>query len=87
MAVERVPGDSSLVDVLDRVLEKGIVVDGWARISLEGIEVLSANARVVVVSSETHLTYKGSVADSDFPPQALEDRSRRKGIRSARRRT
>ena len=93
MAVERVPGNSSLVDVLDRVLEKGIVVDGWARISLDGIDVLSENARVVVVSSETHLTYKSSVADPDLPPQTAlpdrlrEDRARRRGARPARRRS
>ena len=93
MAVERVPGNFSLVDVLDRILEKGIVVDGWARISLDGIDVVSENARVVVVSSETHLTYKSSVAPSDLAPQAAlpdgsgEERARRKGVRPARRRS
>jgi len=36
MAVERSPGGTSLIDVLDRVLDKGIVIDAWVRVSLSG---------------------------------------------------
>jgi hypothetical protein len=36
MAVERTPSGSSLIDVLDRVLDKGIVIDAWVRVSLVG---------------------------------------------------
>ena len=57
MAIERVSGGSSLIDVLDRVLDKGIVIDAWVRISLVGIDLISEHARVVVASSETHLRY------------------------------
>jgi len=57
MAIERVSGGSSLIDVLDRVLDKGIVIDAWARISLVGIDLINEQARVVVASSETHLRY------------------------------
>ena len=57
MAIERVSGGSSLIDVLDRVLDKGIVIDAWVRISLVGIDLISERARVVVASSETYLRY------------------------------
>jgi len=57
MAVERVSGGSSLIDVLDRVLDKGIVIDAWVRISLVGIDLITVEARVVVASIETYLKY------------------------------
>ena len=57
MAVERVPGRSSLIDVLDRVLDKGIVIDAWVRISLVGIDLITVEARVVVASIDTYLKY------------------------------
>jgi len=60
MAVERVSGSSSLIDVLDRVLDKGIVLDAWVRISLVGIDLLSMEDRVVVASIETGLKYADS---------------------------
>ncbi len=50
MAVERAPGGTSLIDVLDRVLDKGIVIDAWVRISLVGIDLITVEARVVVAS-------------------------------------
>ena len=43
--------------MLDRILDKGIVVDTWARISLVGIEILAIEARVVVASVDTFLHY------------------------------
>ena len=48
---------SSLVEVIDRILDKGVVVDAWARVSLVGIEILSIEARVVIASVETFLKY------------------------------
>ncbi len=60
MAIERVSGGSSLIDVLDRVLDKGIVIDAWVRISLVGIDLISERSRVVVASSETYLRYADS---------------------------
>src|SRR5437763_341176 len=38
MPVERAPGGTSLIDVLDRILDKGIIIDAWVRISLAGID-------------------------------------------------
>ena len=55
--VERSPGGSSLIDVLDRVLDKGIVIDAWVRVSLVGIDLITVEARVVVASIDTYLRY------------------------------
>ena len=41
MAVERAPGGTSLIDVLDRVLDKGIVIDAYVRVSLVGIDLVT----------------------------------------------
>lgn len=61
MAVERAPGGSSLIDVLDRVLDKGIVIDAYVRVSLVGIDLVTVEARVVVASIETYLKYSEAV--------------------------
>lgn len=61
MAVEKAIASSSLVEVVDRILDKGIVVDAWVRISLVGIELLALEARVVVASVETFLKYAEAV--------------------------
>jgi hypothetical protein len=57
MPVERAPGGSSLIDVLDRVLDKGIIIDAWVRVSLVGIDLVTVEARVVVASIDTYLRY------------------------------
>ena len=61
MAVEKNMASSSLVEVVDRILDKGIVVDAWARVSLVGIELLTIEARVVIASVETFLKYAEAV--------------------------
>jgi hypothetical protein len=78
MAVERAPGGTSLIDVLDRVLDKGIVVDAWVRISLVGIDLITVEARVVVASIDTYLKYAeavglaSTVARPGLPASAAE---------------
>jgi gas vesicle structural protein len=57
MPVERAPGGASLIDVLDRVLDKGIVIDAWVRVSLVGIDLITVEARIVVSSIDTYLKY------------------------------
>jgi hypothetical protein len=57
MPVERASGGSSLIDVLDRILDKGIVIDAWIRVSLVGIDLITVEARVVVASIDTYLRY------------------------------
>jgi len=55
--VERAPGGTSLIYVLDSVLDKGIVIDAWVRISLVGIDLITVEARIVVASIDTYLRY------------------------------
>ena len=61
MPVERAPGGTSLIDVLDRILDKGIVIDAWVRISLVGIDLITVEARVIVASIDTYLKYAEAV--------------------------
>jgi len=67
------PNTWSLIDVFDRVLDKGIVIDGWARISLVSIDlVITVEARIVVASLATYLSYADGLAESNAkaPPPA-----------------
>lgn len=59
--VERHSGGTSLIDVLDRVLDKGIVIDAWVRISLVGIDLITVEARIVVASIDTYLKYAEAI--------------------------
>jgi len=52
---------SSLAEVVDRILDKGIVIDLWLKLSLVGIELLSVEARVVIASVETYLKYAEAI--------------------------
>src|SRR5512144_3199162 len=74
MPVERSSGTTSLIDVLDRVLDKGIVIDAWVRVSLVGIDLITVEARVVVASIDTYLKYSeavGQVAPVSRPAAEL----------------
>ncbi len=61
MAMEKAIASSSLVEVIDRVLDKGLVIDAWVRLSLVGIELLAIEARVVVAGVETYLKYAEAI--------------------------
>ena len=56
--------DGKLIDVLDRVLDKGIVIDAWARMSVVGIDLLSVEMKVVVASIETPRPYDEIAAEN-----------------------
>lgn len=73
MAVERAPAGSSLIDILDRVLDKGIVIDAYVRVSLVGIDLVTVEARIVVAAIDTYLKYAEAVGTlpSIARPQAL----------------
>jgi len=58
---EKMNASSSLAEVIDRILDKGIVVDAWARVSLVGIEILAIEARAVVASVDTYLKYAEAI--------------------------
>jgi hypothetical protein len=55
--VEREGGASSLADVVNTILDKGLVIDIFARVSLVGIELLRVDARIVVASVDTYLRF------------------------------
>jgi hypothetical protein len=59
--VHKSTDSSSLAEVVDRILDKGIVIDVWAKVSLVGIELLSVEARVVIASVETYLKYAEAI--------------------------
>ncbi|MCF7668220.1 MAG: gas vesicle structural protein GvpA [Verrucomicrobia bacterium] len=59
--VQKTTSSASLAEVVDRILDKGIVIDAWAKVSLVGIELLSVEARVVIASVETYLKYAEAV--------------------------
>lgn len=73
------------VDVIDRILDKGIVVEYWGRVSLAGIDLLSVDARCVIASFDTYLEYAESIRKTgllrgtdawlrfDSPPRLPQD--------------
>ena len=61
MAIESANSSSSLVEVVDRILDKGVVVDAWVRVSLVGIELLAIEASIVIASVDTWLKYAEAV--------------------------
>jgi hypothetical protein len=62
MDLQRTESKSNLIDVLDRVIDKGIVIDAWMGLSLVGIELVTVEARVVVASIQTYLKHADAVA-------------------------
>ncbi|MBH9966817.1 gas vesicle protein GvpJ [Rossellomorea oryzaecorticis] len=61
MAIQKTTDSSSLAEVIDRILDKGIVIDAFARVSVVGIEILTIEARVVIASVDTWLRYAEAV--------------------------
>ena len=68
-SVNRAPRPSGLADVLDVVLDKGIVIDAYIRVSLVGIELLTIDARIVIASVDTYLRFAEAVNRLDIQPQ------------------
>ena len=66
--VNRAPRPSGLADVLDVVLDKGIVIDAYVRVSLVGIELLTIDARIVIASVDTYLRFAEAVNRLDLQP-------------------
>jgi hypothetical protein len=76
MAVELAPSRTSLIDVLDRVLDKGIVIDAWMRYGLVGLDLhlVEVESRIVVASIETYLTHAHVLAGLSLvsPPRSCK---------------
>ncbi len=76
------PAPSGLADVIEIILDKGIVIDAYVRVSLLGIELLTVDARVVVASVDTYLRFAEATNRLDLReqvgttvPELLEDAS------------
>ncbi|MBY0447443.1 MAG: gas vesicle structural protein GvpA [Hyphomonadaceae bacterium] len=69
MAIEKSVASSSLAEVVDRILDKGIVIDAFVRVALVGIELIAVELRVVVASVETWLKYAEAIGLT-LEPQA-----------------
>ena len=65
-AISRAPRPSSLADVLDLILDKGLVIDAYVRVSALGIEVLTIDARIVIASVDTYLRFAEAVNRLDL---------------------
>lgn len=72
------PSPSGLADVVDLILDKGLVIDAYVRVSLVGIELITIDARIVIASVDTYLRFAeatnrldlGSAEGRDVPPLA-----------------
>ena len=62
MPLERVSASTSVIDVLDHVLDKGIVIDAWVLVSVVGIDLLTIEARIVVASIESYLSHASALS-------------------------
>src|ERR671923_152294 len=60
------PHPGGLAEIVDLILDKGLVIDAYVRVSLVGIEVLTIDARIVVASVETYLRYAEAVNRLDL---------------------
>src|SRR5205814_7055139 len=60
------PSPSGLADVIDTILDKGLVIDAYVRVSLVGIEVLTIDARMVIASVDTYLRFAEAVNRLDI---------------------
>jgi hypothetical protein len=74
-------GSSGLYEILDLLLDKGLVIDIFLRVSLVGIELITVDARIVIASVDTYLRFAeavnrldlGSSQDSEGLPQLVDD--------------
>ncbi|GAA2758255.1 gas vesicle structural protein GvpA [Actinopolymorpha rutila] len=66
--INRAPRPSSLADVLEVILDKGIVIDAYVRVAVVGIELLTIDARIVIASVDTYLRFAEAVNRLDMQP-------------------
>ena len=64
--LQRAPSPSGLADVIDVILDKGLVLDAYVRVSVIGIEVLTIDARIVIASVDTYLRFAEAVNRLDL---------------------
>ena len=64
--LQRAPSPSSLADVVDLILDKGLVIDAYVRVSVIGIELITIDARIVIASIDTYLRFAEAVNRLDL---------------------
>jgi hypothetical protein len=64
--LQRAPSPSGLADVLDLILDKGLVIDVYLRVAVIGIELITIDARVVIASIDTYLRFAEAVQRLDL---------------------
>ena len=69
--LQRAPSPSGLADVVDLILDKGLVIDAYIRIAVIGIEVITIDARIVIASVDTYLRFAESVNRLDLTQTEL----------------
>src|SRR5437763_7233368 len=75
MGVQRAPHPTGLAEVVDLILDKGLVIDVYVRVSLVGIELLTIDARIVVASVDTYLRFAEAVNRLDLTEDAKESQT------------
>src|SRR5579871_2960753 len=78
MGLDHVPARSNVIDILDHVLDKGIVIDAWVRVSVGGIDLITVEARVFVASFQTYISYAEAMAKLPRTSMAVETMSAHK---------
>src|SRR5436853_2868292 len=64
--LQRAPSPSGLADVIDLILDKGLVIDAYIRIAVIGIELITIDARIVIASVDTYLRFAEAVNRLDL---------------------
>jgi hypothetical protein len=64
--LQRAPSPSGLADVIDLILDKGLVIDAYVRVAVIGIEVITIDARIVIASVDTYLRFAEAVNRLDL---------------------
>jgi hypothetical protein len=64
--LQRAPSPSGLADVVDLILDKGLVIDAYVRIAVIGIELITIDARIVIASVDTYLRFADAVNRLDL---------------------
>jgi gas vesicle structural protein len=76
MALSRTPANASVIDVLDHVLDKGIVIDAWVRIAVAGIDLVNVEARIVVASMRTYSKHARALRETSTVSMPLQSATR-----------
>jgi hypothetical protein len=64
--LQRAPSPSGLADVIDLILDKGLVIDLYLRVAVIGIELVTVDARIVIASIDTYLRFAEAVNRLDL---------------------